>query len=150
MGLDMYMIKRKRQSEDVAYWRKANAIHNWLVENVQYGEDNCYPHEISKEQLEELRATCRKVLESLVKGGTHKEKVKVGRDNNGDIYKEIDVYNNIELAEELLPTTSGFFFGSTTYDEWYKESLEKTIEQIDNILENTDFDTELIEYCSSW
>lgn len=150
MGLDMYMIKRKRQSEDVAYWRKANAIHNWLVQNVQYGEDNCYPHEVSKEKLEKLKATCEKVLESLLKGGTHLEKVKIGFDKNGDIYDWVEVFNNTELAKELLPTTDGFFFGSTTYDKWYKEDLEKTIEQIDSILKSTDFDTELIEYLSSW
>ena len=23
------------------YWRKANQIHSWFVENVQNGEDNC-------------------------------------------------------------------------------------------------------------
>ncbi len=26
--------------EEVLYWRKANAIHQWFVENVQGGEDH--------------------------------------------------------------------------------------------------------------
>jgi len=26
---------------DYAYWRKANQIHNWFVENVKDGVDNC-------------------------------------------------------------------------------------------------------------
>lgn len=150
MGLDMYMIRRKKESEDVAYWRKANAIHNWLVKNVQYGEDNCYPHEVYKEQLEELKETCEKVLESLKNSGTHKEKVRVGFGSNGDIYEDIDIFDNTELAEELLPTTSGFFFGSTQYDEWYVKDLENTIEQLDKILKETDFDNYYIEYQSSW
>ena len=34
------------------------------------------------------------------------------------------VLENHELAEELLPTVSGFFFGSTDYDEWYFEDVE--------------------------
>ena len=28
-------------SVNAAYWRKANAIHKWFVDNVQDGEDNC-------------------------------------------------------------------------------------------------------------
>ena len=32
----------------VAYWRKANAIHSWFVENCQDGVDECqYSNEIS-------------------------------------------------------------------------------------------------------
>jgi len=27
--------------EEVGYWRKANQIHNWFVENVQNGIDEC-------------------------------------------------------------------------------------------------------------
>ena len=31
----------KRIMEMVGYWRKQNAIHNWFVENVQDGIDDC-------------------------------------------------------------------------------------------------------------
>ena len=27
--------------EEVGYWRKANAIHKWFVDNVQDGNDDC-------------------------------------------------------------------------------------------------------------
>lgn len=107
--------------EEVAYWRKANEIHNWFVENVQNGDDDCCAHrEITISDLATLRELCTRVL--------------------------IDP----DLAEELLPTQSGFFFGSTNYDEWYKNDLENTIEQIDNILATTDFNTEALYYVSSW
>jgi hypothetical protein len=33
---------------------------------------------------------------------------------------------NSEVAAENLPTTSGFFFGSTDYDEWYMEDMKLT------------------------
>jgi hypothetical protein len=46
----------------VAYWRKANAIHGWFVENVQGGEDECRPHRVGKEELKELREMCRHAL----------------------------------------------------------------------------------------
>ena len=46
-------------SVNCAYWRKANQIHNWFVENVQDGEDNCSEYYVSKEQLKELLNACK-------------------------------------------------------------------------------------------
>ena len=46
----------------VAYWRKANAIHKWFVDNCQGGEDRCQEAEVSREDLENLWALCNKVL----------------------------------------------------------------------------------------
>lgn len=43
-----------------AYWRKANAIHNWFVTNVQKGEDDCDTYNVSVEQLVELKNLCVK------------------------------------------------------------------------------------------
>ena len=107
--------------EKVAYWRKANAIHKWFVDNVQDGEDDCKAHrELTKSDLLTLR----------------------------DLAHE--VYTNPDLAEDLLPTQSGFFFGNTSYGEWYMEDIKNTIEQIDNILASTDFNTEALYYVSSW
>ena len=54
------------------------------------------------------------------------------------------------VAEELLPTTRGFFFGGTEYDQWYFEDIEDTIKQTTEILETTDFDNEYITYQASW
>lgn len=42
-----------------AYWRKANQIHKWFVDNVQNGEDDCGDYYVSHEKLKELRETCR-------------------------------------------------------------------------------------------
>lgn len=33
--------KVKEITEEVGYWRKANAIHGWFVDNVQKGNDDC-------------------------------------------------------------------------------------------------------------
>ena len=45
-------------------WRKANQIHNWFVENVQDGIDDCsYHNEVTKEILEELLDICQRVLD---------------------------------------------------------------------------------------
>lgn len=45
-----------------AYWRKANQIHKWFVDNVQGGNDNCGEYYVSHSQLKELLTTCRQAL----------------------------------------------------------------------------------------
>ena len=89
MGLDMYLSAKKylwksdavdtkisRQISDelnlprrvkeisveAMYWRKANQIHDWFVENVQDGMDECKPHHVSREDLESLLKDCRAAL----------------------------------------------------------------------------------------
>ena len=37
-----------------AYWRKANQIHKWFVDNVQGGNDNCGEYYVSQNKLQEL------------------------------------------------------------------------------------------------
>jgi hypothetical protein len=49
---------------DAMYWRKANAIHGWFVENVQDDEDDCREYYVRREQLEELIAECVSALTS--------------------------------------------------------------------------------------
>lgn len=50
--------------EEAGYWRKANQIHKWFVDNVQGGEDECKEHEVSYEQLQELKTLCLQVLDT--------------------------------------------------------------------------------------
>ena len=91
---------------EYAYWRKANQVHNWFVENIQNGKDDCGCYEVSGEKLIELRNLCSKIL------------------NNKE---------DKELAEGGLPTRSGFFFGGTEYDDYYYEDLESTIKQLAHV-----------------
>jgi hypothetical protein len=120
--LEVYLEKDKNPVREmvaeIGYWRKANAIHNWFVQNVQDGEDDCKRYFVNREELEKLKGLCQQVL----------------ADNS--------------LAEELLPPTSGFFFGSTEIDEYYIDDLQKTVAIIDKALalpNNWEF-----EYQSSW
>ena len=137
---------------DVGYWRKANQIHEWFVRNVQDGEDDCcYHNEVTKEILEELLDTCKKVYESCT--------MTIGPVKNGETYENGEwkpiieqdrVVIDTSVAEELLPTQGGFFFGSTDYDEYYVEDIADTIDIITRVLETTDFEKEMIYYVSSW
>jgi hypothetical protein len=107
---------------EVLMWRKANAIHNWFVQNVQKGVDDCGEYEVSEEDLRKLLKDVEEVL---------KDKSK---------------------APEILPTTEGFFFGSTDYDEDYFDDLKYTAKGIKNVLRikanNDSFVS--FEYGSSW
>ena len=120
-----------RIMEQVGYWRKANHIHNWFVEHVQGGVDDCgYHEEVTKETLEWLLDVCQEVLDNC---------------------EVIDgVVTNADFAEDLFPTQHGFFFGETEYSEWYIDDIKETIDIITKALETTDFETQMIYYVSSW
>ena len=106
---------------EVGYWRKANAIHEWFVKNVQGGTDDCGNYEVSKDALKKLLEVVEEVLADKSK------------------------------ASKLLPTTSGFFFGSTDYDEFYFNDLVYTKELIEGLLANTALCKNwYFEYHSSW
>ena len=127
IGDDLIKINPKRISsieESVGYWRKANHIHKWFVDNVQNGEDDCKEYYVSKEQLEKLLADCELVL----KAKKRKE---------------------MEIVEETLPTQRGFFFGGSEYDEYYFISIKDTIKIIKDILKE-DLTNADIYYHSSW
>lgn len=106
----------------VGYWRKANAIHDWFVQNCQGGEDDCRKTFVSRDSLIELREACQAVLAE--------------RGNN-------------DRAEEFLPTASGFFFGGTEYDDYYWEYVESTITLINTLLITVPEDWDFA-YQSSW
>jgi hypothetical protein len=102
----------------IGQWRKANAIHAYFVDNCQNGEDDCRESFVDRDKLGELLYLCKQVLADHSK------------------------------ADELLSTQSGFFFGSTEYDEWYFQDLEDTVSILENCLAMED--TWAFYYQSSW
>ena len=118
MGLDMYLYEK--QVHEVAYWRKANAIHGWIISYTN-SVDDCSPISLSKRDLFVLRETCIAVLDA------HTE----------------------EKAMELLPPAEGFFFGSTGIDDWYWSNLEETVELLNKALAES-VDDAMFEYQASW
>jgi len=123
-------IKPKEVSyliSEVIYWRKANAIHNWFVNNVQGGEDDCGTHSVSPEQIQELIDACTFEL-------THR--VKDGEESKG----------------AALKPTSGFFFGDTTKDDYYYDNLKETVKVLETelALQKKYELCDDFEYHSSW
>ena len=108
---------------NIMYWRKANAIHNWFVENVQEGKDDCGVYIVTMEQLEELYNAIAKVMKDMKK------------------------------APELLPTMTGFFFGNTDYNEFYISDLQNTFKALGKIIHSKSegkWEGMIFEYHSSW
>ena len=54
--------------KDVAYWRKANQIHNWFVEHNGDGIDECQNIYVEIEDLKELLNLCEEVKRKIKKG----------------------------------------------------------------------------------
>lgn len=141
--------------EQAGYWRKANQIHNWFVKNVQGGVDNCGEYYVSEEQLTELLSLCKKVKESTIlkegavtDGYTWENGVKM------PIVKEGKEIVNPEVAQKILPVKSGFFFGSTDYDEYYMSDIDNTIEILESVLSDKEPGKDYLSadyyYHSSW
>lgn len=109
-------------SINVGYWRKANQVHNWFVQNVQGGEDECRPHDVSREQLKTLSDLCQRVLDD-------------SELEESEVYAGTRYVAEVSVAENLLPAESGFFFGGTDYDEWYLNDLRETVAQVESALQ---------------
>jgi hypothetical protein len=101
-------IKPERISEiteQVGYWRKFNALHNWFVQNCQGGRDECQETYVSEEKLKELLDALKTIAAADAK-----------------------------TAKKVLPTASGFFFGGTDYDEYYFQDVKETIVLLEELL----------------
>lgn len=152
MGLDTGVKRLKKIDNDYMYWRKANHIHKWFVDNFQDGNDDCryvVITEWDKEKLEELLDKCNKVIKSLEKQKLEEVTIDRGIGEYG-IYKSKQ-YTDISVAEELLPTTDGFFFGGIEYGEYYLEDTKLTRKWLKKALKEVDFENgEVLLYWSSW
>lgn len=92
-----------------AYWRKANAIHRWVLEQTEQMEDTCQQIYLSGNDLLALKDTIQKVIDDL------------------------------SLAPELLPTQEGCFFGSTEYGEDYLVDLKDTLDYLKDVEPDDEF-----------
>ena len=94
---------------------------SWPIQGgVQSGEDNCAEYRVSRDDLQQLRTEIKQVLD------------------------------NRDKADEILPSVSGFFFGSTDYDEWYFGDLEHTLEFLNEALDTDRFSEYDFYYQASW
>jgi hypothetical protein len=167
MGLDIYFERvnkidyqfekkknnvKELETEEVAYFRKVNC----LLPFFGY-EDDCSTHPIEKCQIEDLVDTAKELLTIYGTFNAQLQLYKVDLESyKSDEKKTKLIYQKINnlwqpfetAAQEKLPTTKGFFFGSTEYREWYVADLKDIVETFTKVLDETDFDTDqILMYC---
>lgn len=126
MGLDMYLQEKittpngQVELRELLTWRKANQIRHWF-----------YTHQNRQEIDEQLAVEL--TLQDL-------------KDLSTDIEK---VLKNHALGPVLLPTQSGFFFGSTEYNDNYYNDLLKTFLAV-NIILGVSHDEQTFVYSEWW
>ena len=131
MGLDQSFVLTKRADDypddDTLVhigedWmgRKENHIHAWVAKVNGEEPGNCVYTEVSIEDMNGLVLSIEMVL----------------KDRN--------------LAEELLPTQSGFFFGGTDYDQYYFDDLEQELKIFTAMLKKADPETDVFLYHCWW
>lgn len=75
----------------------------------------------------------------------------VTKDECEDIVKRCSaVLENPDLASELMPTRSGFFFGSTEYDKYYFSDLKNVRKQFKSFIKYFKTDDDLMLIHMSW
>ena len=75
----------------------------------------------------------------------------VTKDECEDIVKRCSsVLENPDLASELMPTRSGFFFGSTEYDKYYFSDLKDVRKQFKSFIKYFKTDDDLVFIHMSW
>lgn len=133
--------------KEVYYWRKANFIHQWFVDNIQDGIDDCGDYRVTQKDIQLLIETLEKVYLSLDGKEMITKKVKDGTiEYEEKVFKEED----LEKAKELLPTQEGFFFGGIEYDEYYFEQIKDTLNDLQILDRSFDFENNYLIYGSSW
>jgi hypothetical protein len=105
---------------EAGYWRKANQIHTWFVEVCQDGVDDCQSTLIHPADLMGLLSTIR------------------------------TIGKNKSLARDMLPSQSGFFFGSTDYNDWYFDDLKETKRILRKVLRKSTISNWDVYYQASW
>lgn len=114
--------------EDVMYWRKANHIHGWFVDNVQNGIDDQRTYLVDWADLRKLLNRCERVIEAskLVERPAQAAVLSKGHSEPVERSEPGRVIEDATTAKRLLPTREGFFFGSYEYDEEYLNDVVQT------------------------
>ena len=168
MGLDMYLVKKKKYArkewenmKEIAYWRKANHIHNYFVNEVislKHRKDEDFEYHgdyelIGKPHLVKLLDKVNYLLDNIIlEDGEIMNGMRLDKDTGEFVPNMIQGKRiaNPQICEEVLPRADGFFFGDQEYTQWYYDDLVHTKEMLEKILKEHDFKNYYIYYCASW
>ena len=98
-----------------AYFRKVNFLFAYFQNKGKLMDE--YYAFVEKEDVEDIISKCEKIL------AAKKDNTWLNEDETIE-----------EFAASLLPTQSGFFFGSTDYDEYYFDDVKDCLRQMKQYL----------------
>lgn len=150
MGLDMYLMKRKR-------------FHQPTCADIKFepGKGNIFvkePESVTIHGADDIAVSYEAIYWRKA-NMAHKwfvDNIQGGKDDCGEYEVPIEkleelleicnkVLENHELASELLPTDDGFFFGGTEYDEYYFDKVKYTAEKLEEVLDDFKSEMEALE-----
>lgn len=135
-------------TESIMYWRKANQIHGFFVNNCQEIEQDV-KYDVTTADLMTLRDLCVQVLEVLNKSEKKVVQVRSGWSGGEEVYSDVETYDCEDEISDLLPPSQGFFFGSYEIDDYYKQDVQETLDFLEKELPNCgEYDE--FEYYASW
>ena len=156
-------IKKIFYPQEDVYFRKANFVYRFFSPYLV--DEECI---VNKDQVTDLLERCNKVIAAAKAEGVINDDGKIAQNylysnNYWDLTDEerkaeddrVKAANEqmprdwVETAADLLPTQSGFCFGSTEYGIWYLENIISCKEQFTELLANW-ADDEVVFNSMSW
>jgi hypothetical protein len=134
--------------EQIMYWRKANQIHGWFVDNTSVLEEEV-KYSVTKQDLENLLNTCEQVLEILNKSKKKVIQVENGWSSGERTFCDVDVFDCEDEIMDLLPPTQGFFYGSSDINTYYEDTINETVRFLEREIPLCD-EYDEFEYYASW
>lgn len=152
MGLDMYL----RAEKYIGNYNHSNADEKAAAKAVAeavgispfMGESITVKMRVG--YWRKANAIHRWFVEKVQGGEDECKEFSVSREQLQELVDQCKAVINGAPAESSLPTQSGFFFGSTGYDEDYRADLRNTIRQVEPLLTDPKWKGFEFSYQSSW
>ena len=147
MGLDMMLYAskggvRRGDAEEIGYWRKFNALHNYIVTEIgKNPNSNCEYIEMLESDIDTLLEKLNKVKEIL----DGAPKVNFSKEYSTWSYDK----ETQDAVAEILAPQAGFFWGDTNINSYYYDNILSSIKIFTEAKRRAQAG-QIVEYSSWW
>lgn len=145
MGLDIYFYKRKKIENEPSREELKKCLEDtlFLIKNRKLFKSNYFDEYITETNEKfGLNFKCgylrkHNYVYAYFSDRLVDQECEVTKDDLKDLIKrckKVLAERNTETSKEELPTVSGFFFGSTDYDDFYYELIEEGLAEFCKML----------------
>lgn len=125
------------------YWRKANHIHKFFVDNIQEGEDDCEEYDLPISTLDKLKEHCLEIMNGVIQEeGLWWEQWSTKSRQLKDYITKLEEEKQydwrlpketLKYAKKYLPVQKWFFFWDTEYWIYYLYDIISTYDWIESL-----------------